>query len=54
MNELPRRLEAVTDEQVAAAAQTLLDQRKAILVIEAGAGSADSGESAGDEAGEAA
>jgi predicted Zn-dependent peptidase len=40
VNELPARLEAVTDEQVAAAAQTLLDQQKAILVIEAGAGGA--------------
>ncbi len=37
VNELPARLEAVTDEQVAAAARTLLDQRKAMLLIEAGA-----------------
>jgi zinc protease len=49
VNELPARLEAVTDDQVAAAAGALLEQRKAILVIEAGAS-----RSAGDEAGEAA
>ncbi|MDQ1632152.1 MAG: hypothetical protein QOC80_2124 [Frankiaceae bacterium] len=41
VNELPARLEAVTDDQVAAAARTLLDQRKAMLLIEAGA--ADTG-----------
>ena len=50
VNELPARLEAVTDEQVAAAAQTLLDQQKAILIIEAGA----AGSGVGDEQGEAA
>jgi predicted Zn-dependent peptidase len=50
VNELPARLAAVTDEQVAAAARTLLDQRKAILVIEAGA----SGSDAAGEEGEAA
>ena len=52
INELPARLEAVTDEQVAAAAQTLLGQQKAILVIEAGAGGAEGG--SGDAAEEAA
>ncbi|MDQ1671465.1 MAG: hypothetical protein QOC98_27 [Frankiaceae bacterium] len=41
VNELPARLEGVTDDQVAAAARTLLDQRKALLLIEAGA--ADTG-----------
>jgi predicted Zn-dependent peptidase len=50
VNELPARLEAVTDEQVAAAAQTLLDQQKAILVIEAGAGGAEAGADAAEEA----
>jgi predicted Zn-dependent peptidase len=50
VNELPARLEAVTDEQVAAAAQTLLDQRKAILVIEAGAGGVDAAGNEGEAA----
>jgi predicted Zn-dependent peptidase len=40
VNELPARLEAVTDDQVAAAARTLLDQGRAILRISAGAGRA--------------
>jgi zinc protease len=40
VNELPARLEAVTDDQVAAAARTLLEQGRAILRISAGAGRA--------------
>src|SRR4051794_13232841 len=43
VNELPGRLEAVTDDHVAQAARTLLEQRKAILLIEAGAGRAGAG-----------
>jgi zinc protease len=49
INELPARLEAVDDEQVAAAARGLADQQKALLIIEPGPGDA-----AGAEAGEAA
>jgi zinc protease len=50
LNELPARLEAVTDEQVCAAARTLLEQRKAVLLIEAGAGGSGNDDETGKTA----